>query len=310
MKAFRLVVTLMMCLPGCSASSSPHAREAEHDAAPASSAEAGTMDAGPTAPPDSHALDAGADGGTTPQQLLAVALTNDEGFRVLTLEMVRGRVLQQHEVARGSRAPGWMLRFSPDGRYLAFVAAMRRGHGLYVHDVTTRETTILDTLTGLAGDPKLAWAPDGARLAVGIDSEAASWVNVYELGTPDAAPHELRADSGSLWLADGERSWSRTGRSLALLGDGAHSATAAWHLPNAPWSQLERSFCRCRRAMLGRHAIPPPQLRRHDRCRGLFQTGAALAAPVYALRPDGGACGESASAWPCCGTSQRRNLGG
>ncbi len=164
----------------------------------------------------SQALNFGSDGGNSGAAQFAVS---DSGLLVYAsggiLEDMPVELLLLDESGRATPLPGFdkphvsaQVRFSPDGRQLAFVE--QSGSGLlWLFDVERHTFRALSD-RGLAANPR--WSSDGARLVVG-------WA--------EAGPYHLWVvpPGGGGWerLTDGERhhwapTWSPDGRVLAFVG--------------------------------------------------------------------------------------------
>ena len=166
---------------------------------------------------------------------------NDARYRVHLVDLTTGgdRVL----------GAGMAPRFSPDGRYLAYIAVPGQplpglgphGDGVMIYDLRA------GTLRRVAGQPRGAllssfvWSPRGDRLAWQIEANrpaAPFSIGVVEAAQPDrlrpivpAAP--MRVSGGVAWGADGNGLlfWG-----LAALAGSAHQALPRFALLGQPLS--------------------------------------------------------------------------
>lgn len=126
--------------------------------------------------------------------------------------------------------PGWTLKWSPDGRWLA-VTFEGPGQDYLTHLITPdgKETRAV-TKDGQAIDARNpSWSPDGKRLA--FDSDISGW---HSIGILELENDKITWVKGSEW----ERyspAWSPDGRNLVYVAaNGAESWLELWREGNQP----------------------------------------------------------------------------
>jgi dipeptidyl aminopeptidase/acylaminoacyl peptidase len=110
--------------------------------------------------------------------------------------------------ARVLRRGAWLPRWSPDGSCVAMVRSRRGGERVSVHRVGERGSD--DVGPAFASVVDVAWAPDGARVAVAGTAagvgEAAPAVAVVEPATGSTLWHAVDGEADSVaWSPDGRR---------------------------------------------------------------------------------------------------------
>jgi len=140
---------------------------------------------------------------------------------IASLDPVTGRVLAQPTPVSGDRlARESQPRWSPDGRYLAYVSAGGGGSGdrvIEIRDLNTGEHRELTPNLEAMHGPGLIWYPDGRSLLVAGEDQDGEALFEVDVATGDTharfRPHGPGAPSlGAFidWSPDGERVYFRS----------------------------------------------------------------------------------------------------
>jgi TolB protein len=102
-------------------------------------------------------------------------------------------------------------RWSPDGRFLAYVSYRDNNPDLYLLDVTCGRRTKISSLPGLNISP--AWAPDGKSIALALSKNGTTDIYVMHL---DGTGLRRLTNANAISVSP---SWSPKGRQLAFVSD-------------------------------------------------------------------------------------------
>lgn len=118
------------------------------------------------------------------------SIPSERGYGLYTLDIETQRVTYIADLPGASFAV-----WSPDTQHIAFSPAERAG--LYRVDIGSRHAVLLDALLNpLEQGGRVAWSPDGRRIAVVSDHEGTAWV--YLFNTETNAIERVTSDSGSV----------------------------------------------------------------------------------------------------------------
>ncbi|MGH7274873.1 MAG: Tol-Pal system beta propeller repeat protein TolB [Nitrospiria bacterium] len=143
----------------------------------------------------------------------------------------------------GDRSIALTPRWSPDGRYLAYVTYKDGNPSIYLHELVTARRTKLVAFPGLNISP--AWSPGGDRIAFATTKDGNA--EIYMADLP-----ELRAEGGQSLKAEGVQAhrltfslgddlsptWSPTGQQIAFNSD--RGGTPQIYIMDAGGSNVRR----------------------------------------------------------------------
>jgi len=124
----------------------------------------------------------------------------DRSYQMALVSVPDGSLRVLKSSAYGRFAQG--LKFSPDGRYLAYDQAANETefqHDVYVMALDgTRE---ISAVVSPSHDVLLGWSPDGGRLILSSDRTGSTglWSQAVVDGKPQGAPEFLRGEIGNFW---------------------------------------------------------------------------------------------------------------
>jgi TolB protein len=102
-------------------------------------------------------------------------------------------------------------RWSPDGRFLAYVSYRDNNPDLYLLDVTVGRRTKISSLPGLNISP--AWAPDGKSMALALSKNGTTDIYLMHI---DGKGLRRLTSTNAITVSP---SWSPNGRQLAFVSD-------------------------------------------------------------------------------------------
>ncbi|HET6545946.1 MAG TPA: Tol-Pal system beta propeller repeat protein TolB [Rhodanobacteraceae bacterium] len=117
------------------------------------------------------------------------------------------------QVVVRSREPLLSVRWSPDGRKLAYVSFERGNSAIYIQDLGTGSRQLVSSDKGINGAP--AFSPDGTRLALTLSKGGNPDIYVMDLGSRSQRQitHHFAIDTEATWAPDGQSLYFTSDRS-------------------------------------------------------------------------------------------------
>lgn len=112
-----------------------------------------------------------------------------------------------------SRAPVMSPRFSPDGRYVAYVTFEGGQSQIVTHDIVTGKRRLLSKEPGINSAP--AWSPDGSKMAMVLSKDGNPEIYLKNLagGQLVRVTNNPKIDTEPVWSADGNAIYFTSDRS-------------------------------------------------------------------------------------------------
>jgi TolB protein len=160
-------------------------------------------------------------------------------------------------------------RWSPDGKFLAYVSYRDGNPDLYLLDVTCGRRTKISSLPGLNISP--AWAPDGKSIALALSKNGIT--NIYIMRSDGSGLRQL-TKSNAISVSP---SWSPNGRQIAFVSD--QGGTPQVYVMDAEGTNIRRLTFK------GNYNTSPAWSPRGDKIAFVSNQNGSL--EIFTINPDG-----------------------
>lgn len=154
---------------------------------------------------------------------LAYIAANGPSLDLFTLPVAGGASHQRTARTNPLDEPRWTPRWSPDGRWLAYVSSRsgeRNNDDLWL--VSADGEIDMQLTTGLMVNTDAAWSPDGRRIAIIGNTVTEHWygddADLWLVDAGEGGMTRLTPDGGHSWRLEGAGvAWSPDGRTIYAL---------------------------------------------------------------------------------------------